>query len=337
MVNLARSGQAQHPTIPASRPPLARMKYIYERLKTQRRPNCSVLAEVLEVSPKTIQRDIDFMRYQLDLSIEYDQVRHGFFFDGEVAHFPTVHITEAELVALLVARKALEQYADAPFQKPLAAAFQKLTAGLENEIAFNWQDLETTFAFRPLGYAKRDLAAFETIASAVRERRELEFDYRKLEAEKPERRRVQPFSLLCVENQWYLRAYDRIRRDLRTFHLARIKNPKMLTQRFERPSGFYVTESLVNSIGIYAGRETTEVALNFRDWAGRVVSERTWHPSQKLRQRADKTVELKLRVAITLEFERWLWSWGDAVEVLKPLDLRDRVKATHQRAAVRHR
>ena len=145
---------------------------------------------------------------------------------------------KAELVVLLVARKALEQYADTPFQKPLAAAFQKLTAGLENEIAFNWQDLETTFAFRPISYAKRDLASFQIIASAVRERRELEFDYQKLEAEKSERRRVQPFSLLCVENQWYLRAYDRIRSDLRTFHLARIDNPRMLTRRFERPSGF---------------------------------------------------------------------------------------------------
>ena len=58
------------------------MKYIYERLKTQRRPNCSALAKALEVSPKTVQHDIDFMRYQLGLPIEYDQTRHGFFFDG---------------------------------------------------------------------------------------------------------------------------------------------------------------------------------------------------------------------------------------------------------------
>jgi predicted DNA-binding transcriptional regulator YafY len=56
-----------------------------------------------------------------------------------------------------------------------------------------------------------------------------------------------------------------------------------------------------------------------------------------MRQRADKTIELKLRVAITPEFERWLWSWGDAVEVVKPLHLRDRVKAAHQRAALRNR
>jgi proteasome accessory factor B len=313
------------------------MKHIYERVKTGRRPNCSALAEALEVSPKTIQRDIDFLRYQLDLPIEYDEVRHGFFFHGEVAQFPSIHITEAELIALLVARKALEQYADTPFQKPLAGAFQKLTAGLENEIAFNWQDLERTFSFRPIGYANRDLAVFEIIAAAVRERSELEFDYRKLEAERAERRRVQPFSLLCVENQRYLRAYDRIRADLRTFHLARIRNPKVLPQRFERPTGFDLTESLVDSIGVYTGPEAADVILNFRDWAARVAAERTWHPSQKIRHWADKRIELKLKVAVTPEFERWLWSWGDAVQVVRPLELRDRVRATHQRAAVSNR
>ena len=111
----------------------------------------------------------------------------------------------------------------------------------------------------------------------------------------------------------------------------------MLSQRFEHPRGFDVTESFVNSVGVYAGSEATEVVLNFRDWAARVAVERTWHPSQKIRERNDKTIEMKLRVAITPEFERWLWSWGDAVEVVKPLVLRDRVKATYQRAAMRNR
>lgn len=107
--------------------------------------------------------------------------------------------------------------------------------------------METTFAFRPIGFAKRDLASFEIIATTVRERRELEFHHQKLEAETFQRRRVQPLSLVCVENQWYLRAYDRIRSNLRTFHLGPIRNPKLLTQRFERPFGFDVTESFVNS------------------------------------------------------------------------------------------
>jgi hypothetical protein len=92
-----------------------------------------------------------------------------------------------------------------------------------------------------------------------------------------------------------------------------------------------------NSIGVYVGPKATEVRPEFRDWAARVAVEHTRHPSQKTRHRTDNTVELKLRVAITPEFERWLRSWGDPVEVVKPLDLRDRVRATHQRAEVRNR
>jgi predicted DNA-binding transcriptional regulator YafY len=94
--------------------PLARMEQIFRAIKTQRRPNCSSLAEKLEVSAKTIQRDIDYMRYQLNLPIEYDQERHGFYFTEAVSHFPSVHITESELIALLVARKAVETVREHP-------------------------------------------------------------------------------------------------------------------------------------------------------------------------------------------------------------------------------
>jgi len=233
--------------------PLARMEQIYRAIKTQRRPNCSSLAEKLEVSAKTIQRDIDYMRYQLNLPIEYDQERHGFYFTEAVSHFPSVHITESELIALLVARKAVEQYANTPFQKPLADAFQKLTAGLDGQVSFSWHELEQTFDVRPIGVSKQNLAVFETVAAALREQCELELQYRKLEAKGPELRRVQPYSLICVENQWYLRAWDLVRRDLRTFHLGRISRAKKLPHHFKRPIGFDVNETLLDSIGVYTG------------------------------------------------------------------------------------
>jgi hypothetical protein len=49
------------------------------------------------------------------LPIEFDQEQNGFFFSEPVTHFPSVHITESELVAMLVVRKAVEQYANTPF------------------------------------------------------------------------------------------------------------------------------------------------------------------------------------------------------------------------------
>ena len=62
-----------------------------------------------------------------------------------------------------------------------------------------------------------------------------------------------------------------------------------------------------------------------------MIAERAWHPSQSTAKRPDESVELKLKVAINPEFERWLWSWGDAVEVVSPLTLRDNLGSTHQR------
>jgi predicted DNA-binding transcriptional regulator YafY len=123
-------------------------------------------------------------RYQPDLPIEFDQERSGFFFSKPSLCFPSVHITESELVALLVARKAIEKYANTPFQKPLAAAFQKLSAGLDGRVNFNWQELEHTFHFRQIGIPQQNLAIFETVAAAPREEREPELQYRKLEAKR---------------------------------------------------------------------------------------------------------------------------------------------------------
>ena len=46
-----------------SRPPLARMMQLHAQLQARKFPNCRKLADELEVSSKTIQRDIEFMRY----------------------------------------------------------------------------------------------------------------------------------------------------------------------------------------------------------------------------------------------------------------------------------
>ena len=316
---------------------MARIHEIFRAIKTQRRPNCTELAKTLEVSPKTVQRDVDYMRYQMNLPIEYDKNRHGFYFTEEVTHFPAVHITESELVALLVARKAVEQYANTPFQKPLADAFQKLTAGLDGQVSFNWHELEQTFDVRPIGVSKQNLAVFETVAAALRQQCELELQYRKLEAKGPELRRVQPYSLICVEHQWYVRAWDLVRRDLRTFHLGRISRAKKLPHHFKRPIGFDVNETLLDSIGVYTGTAPEEIVLRISGWAATVAAERTWHSSQSIRSRDDETVELHLKVAINPEFERWLWSWGDVGEIISPIALRDKIRAAHQRAAVRNR
>lgn len=199
-----------------SRPPLARILQIHERLKQDKFPNCSQLALDLEVATKTVQRDIDFMRDRLDLPIEFDSRRNGFRYTEPVENFPTVQVTEQELIALVVAEKALAQYKGTPFEKPLHAAFGKLTEGLTGTVTFPWSDLDSAISFRSIGTTVADLELFEVVSRAALRSQELEFQYHKLGGRTHEPRRVQPYHLGSVENQWYLFAFDLDRQQMAT-------------------------------------------------------------------------------------------------------------------------
>jgi len=92
---------------------------IHQALQSGKYPNASKLAREMEVSTKSIHRDLEFMRDRLGLPLEYDGSRFGYFYTQEVSSFPTMQVTEGELFALLVAEKALQQYRGTNFEKPL--------------------------------------------------------------------------------------------------------------------------------------------------------------------------------------------------------------------------
>ncbi len=63
-----------------ARPALQRIMWLDRQLAANTFPNCTTAARALEVSPKTIQRDIDFMRDRLERPIDYDDKRLGFYY-----------------------------------------------------------------------------------------------------------------------------------------------------------------------------------------------------------------------------------------------------------------
>src|SRR5439155_25259681 len=150
-----------------SRPPLARMMRMHERLKAGRYPNCRKLADELEVSSKTVQRDIDFMRYQLGLPIEHDELHFGFYYTEPVANFPNIEISQGELIALYIGQKALAQYNGTSFEAPVSTAFRKITDGLRDTISMTCSELDSAVSFRSTGRSTTDVHLFEELSHAV--------------------------------------------------------------------------------------------------------------------------------------------------------------------------
>src|SRR5690625_4340896 len=319
------SSNDQHRKV--SRPPLERMQRIHQMLLKNTYPNCTSLAELLEVSTKTVQRDINFMRDRQSLPIEFDPVRNGYFYTEAVKSLPAVQVTEGEVVALYVAQKALDHYRGTRFHKPLEAAFKKLTAGLQDSISFPLDGLDDAISFRITGTAEADLEVFERLHEAVAASTEVLFRYRSLNDRRPRTRWIEPYHLLGAINAWYLIGFDRDREAFRVFALQRISDVEVTSRKFSRITDFNPQHFLRGTLGVFIGQEPQKVRIHFDAFAAQLVRERHWHESQEIKELPDDELEITLELNSLFEVERWVLSWGAHARVIEPVELREQILA----------
>lgn len=314
-----------------SRPPLERMLRIHEELRRGALINCTTLVDALEVSRKTVVRDIAFMRDRLDLPIEYDAQLQAYRYTHPVNSFPTVQVTEGELLALLVARRALEQYQGTPFHRQLEIAFDKLTGGLKDRISFSPADELRSVSFKNIGLGKADLDVFNTLSAAMLKQHEVDLDYRKPGETKATARRIQPYHLSHRENLWYLIGFDVGKKALRTFALPRIKSARPTDRTFTRPTDFSPEQFFATALGVLGGIGDYRVKIRFSAEVAERVRERVWHDSQEMRDLKNGSLELTLQLGALPEVESWVLGWGSHATVLAPEELRDRLRETISR------
>lgn len=310
-----------------SRSRLERIHYFQALLQAQKYPNCSTLAKHFEVSAKTIQRDVEFVKDRLKLPVEFDAARNGYYFTEPVSNITGIEVTEGELVAMLVAQKALLQYKGTSFERPLRTAFEKLVRGMREFVTLNLVDLDAALSFRDSGAAEVDAETFSKLAKAVQHSREVTLQYHKLKSKRPEARRVRPYHLCCSGHLWYCVAFDTKRKALRNFALTRMTDVTLTDTAFVRPLDFSIHEHLAGSFDIFCGDSGRDYAVRvwFDDFATRLVGERRWHESQKLSICKDGTSELSVTLRSIEEIERWILSWGSHAKVLAPAELKERV------------
>lgn len=301
-----------------ARPPLERMMRIHQAIQAGDYPNASTLAGDLEVSVKSIQRDLDFMRDRLELPLEYDAIRHGYHYTETVSAFPTMQITEGELFALLVAEKALAQYRGTRFERRLRSAFQKIADGLPSSVSFNLSEMDQAISFRTTAEPILNLEIFDALAQAVAEHKQLRLAYRKPGATRAEERIVDPCHLANINGEWFLFAYCHLRQDLRTFAPGRIESAVATGKKFTPPRGFSVAAHLQNSFGVHSGPGTSHVVIRFDALAAEYIREKKWHASQQLIEQPDGGVELRLQLSSLVEVQRWVLGWGGRAVVLDP-------------------
>jgi proteasome accessory factor B len=327
---------AEAVALPKSRPPLERMMRIHSAISAGGHPNATRLAAELEVSTKSIHRDLEFMRDRLGLPLEYSATRNGYYYTEPVEAFPTLQITEGELFALLVAEKALQQYRGTNFEKPLLSAFKKMASSLPDTVSLNLSDWDQSISFRTSAEPILNLEIFDALAQATARHRQLALTYRKPGSRGTEERVVDPYHLANINGEWFLFAFDHLRQDIRTFVPARVQAAKPTGKTFTRPAKFSLDKRLRDSFGVHSGEGEFDVVLRFTGFAADYIREKRWHPSQQLKELKDG-VELRLRLSSLVEVQRWLLGWGGHVRVIAPPELIASVREAAQQLAENHR
>jgi predicted DNA-binding transcriptional regulator YafY len=317
--------------LPSSRPPLERMLRIHQAIQSGKYPNGATLARELEVSTKSIHRDLEFMRDRLQLPLEYVGLRNGYHYTGEVTSFPTLQITEGELFALLVAEKALQQYRGTNFEKPLLSAFKKMAESLPDTISLNIAEWEQTISFRTSAEPILNLEVFDALAKATAQRRQLLLTYRKPAQRGTERRVIDPYHLANINGEWFLFAHCHLRKDIRTFIPARIQAVEQTGQTFVRPQKFSLEKRLRDSFGVHSAEGTFEVVIRFNELVADYIREKKWHESQQMRELKGGGVELRMKLSSLVEIERWILGWSGNAVVVQPQALADSVRKAAQK------
>jgi len=302
------------------------MMHIHRAMQGRSYPNASSLAHDLEVSTKSIHRDLEFMRDRMDLPVAYDAARRGYYYSEEVSAFPTLQMTEGELCALLIAEKAVQQYRGTNFEKPLISAFRKLAASLPDTVTVSLADWEETISFRTSAEPILDLEIFDTLARATADRDQLRITYRRPGQQETVVRLVDPYHLANINGEWFLFGHCHLRKDIRTFVPARMSKVERTGKQFIRPRRFSLKNRLSDSFGVIAGEGLFTVAIRFDRWAADYIREKKWHASQRLTELPGGGVQLDLKLSSLTEIQRWVLGWGGHARVVSPPELEEGVR-----------
>lgn len=304
-------------------------KIVYERflwfegqVRAGRFPAASGLAEQFEISPKTAQRDIEFMRDRLNCPLLYDKSRKGYYYEKDHSYLPGyTKLSSSALSSLIMARKMLGTMSEGLIAREVNTAIGKITDILEKHTTVP-QDLEGILSFQLIEYSPVKEEVFRAVMEACVRRETLSLGYRSPARQESTEREVDPYHLFNYMGTWHVVGYCHLRKGIRDFKLNRIREPRPTGRPFSIPGDFTPELYFRSSFGLYKGARTQPVRLRFTPETAMWIEDHIWHKDQKTRTLDDGSLELSLPVADFSEIRREILKFGSGVEVLEPEDLR---------------
>jgi predicted DNA-binding transcriptional regulator YafY len=189
------------------------------------------LADRLDVSIRTLRRDVDRLR-ELGYPVHAQRGLAGGYQLAAGAALPPLVLDDEEAVALAIALMQAAGSSVAGIAEASVRALAKVSQVLPRRLQRRVDALRgMTEPAGPTPAVTVSPAVLAVVAQACRDDDRLEFGYLAADGT-PTERRVEPYRLVSLGRRWYLVAYDLDRHEWRTFRLDRLSQPRPTGIRF---------------------------------------------------------------------------------------------------------
>lgn len=208
---------------------MRRADRLFQVIQLLRRRNVATaawLAQELEVSERTIYRDVrDLVLSGVPIEGEAGVgylLRRGF-------DLPPLMFTDSEIEAMVLGARVVQSWGDAGLAKAAGDALARVESVLPERLQAR---LNGTPLFAPGFHVRTHVAeALTTLRGAIESRRAVHIEYTSLEDAETERD-IRPLGLFFWGSSWSLAAWCELRQAFRNFRLDRMRSLKTLDRRF---------------------------------------------------------------------------------------------------------
>ena len=279
----------------------------------------------IDVSKKTVQRDIDYITMNFFV---YEEEKNGktVYFASKY-NAENIGFTISELISLHFAREVLQPYSSLDVGKTAVNIFDRLLASAPQIKQMYIDDLSKMVKVYTSGIVpEKDFNTeyLEIIKKAIALNRKLKLEYHSFNADEITQREFAPYLLEIQEGCWHVIGYCYLRNAIRDFRVSRIRSLSMSDEIFIRPKNFY-DRYKKNRFHKLAGEKKIRLKLLFTGDAARFVKEYERSKAHLLYE-SDKGLVFERDTTMTPEIVKWVLGFGAEVEVLGPQELKDVIR-----------
>ena len=258
------------------------------------------------ISIRTLQRDMEDIRLELGISIEYCRRNKGYY-------IPLDEEQESEIERVLEPFDILNSL--------------NADSGLPTFILpERHQTLGTEYLYG--------------LIHSIKKRFRISIAYRKFGEAVPSQRIVEPYALKEFRGRWYLLGYENLELDkLKTFGLDRIADLVVLQEHFKWREDIRIEELFQYSFGIILQeyQPIEDIILAFDQYDGAYLKSLPLHFSQQIIKDNENEFIIQLKLKITSDFIMELLSRSNSLRVIAPQSLKEHIQRIFENAVKRNR